>query len=63
MFGQQPARLDVDEAGDGFIKRKSISLKWHGFPDCAFGKDGYNSSDIVPNIFPMFVLSIRAQSL
>jgi hypothetical protein len=59
MFGQQPARLDVDEAGDGFIKRKSISLKWHGLLDCAFGKDGYNSSDI----FPMFVLSIRAQSL
>ncbi|MBZ9600552.1 hypothetical protein [Phyllobacterium chamaecytisi] len=59
MFGQQPARLGVDEAGDGFIKRRSIGLKWHGLLDCAFGKDGYNSSDI----FPMFVLSIRAQSL
>lgn len=58
MFGQQPLGLKVDETGYGFIKRESIGLKNHRSLDCAFRKDGYNSL----HIYPMHILSIRAQS-
>ncbi|TDQ28182.1 hypothetical protein DEV91_11022 [Phyllobacterium brassicacearum] len=57
MFGQQPLRLKLGGAGDGFIERNAVSLKCYGVPDCAFPKDGYNLS----HIFPMHILSIRAQ--
>ncbi|MDQ0998594.1 hypothetical protein QFZ34_003776 [Phyllobacterium ifriqiyense] len=46
MVGQRPQGLKLDTAGYGFIKRKSISLKRHGYTDCAFHEDRYNSAYI-----------------
>ncbi|MBB3238224.1 hypothetical protein FHS20_005125 [Phyllobacterium endophyticum] len=59
MFGQQPSRLELAVTTHGFNERESISLKFYRPKDCAFGKDGYNSSHIIP----AFVLSIRAQPI
>ncbi len=42
MVEQRPEGLELDIAGDGFIKRKSISLKRHSHADCAFPEDSYN---------------------
>lgn len=59
MVGHKPHGLKLDMAGYGFIKRKSISLKRHGYTDCAFREDSYN----LAYISRFFVLLTRARFL
>lgn len=57
MVEQRPDGLELDIATQGFIERKSISLKRHGHTDCAFRVDVYKRA----YIFRFHILSIRAR--